>query len=138
MATLTVGASGVYSTIQAAVNAANDGDTIVVGTGTYVEQVVVDGIDNLTIEALLGAGHDPGACRPRRDRTLDRRPRDHAVFTVINSANVVLEGIDIDGAGAGNSVDEGRRAGQANFYGIFYRDSSGGLSTSTSTMSATS
>ena len=51
----------------------------------------------------------------------------HAVLTVENSTNVMVERIQIDGAGVGNTVDEGGGAGQANFYGVFYRNSSGGL-----------
>lgn len=43
MATLTVGLGGTYSTIQAAVDAAGNGDTIEIAAGTYREQVTVDG-----------------------------------------------------------------------------------------------
>src|SRR5258708_24114129 len=42
-----------FGTIQAAVNAAAKGEIILVGAGTYQEQVTVDGLKNLTIE---GAG----------------------------------------------------------------------------------
>ena len=52
MATLTVGLGGTYSTIQAAVDAAGNGDTIEIAAGTYREQVTVDG-KNITIH---GAG----------------------------------------------------------------------------------
>jgi Ca2+-binding RTX toxin-like protein len=47
---------GSFSTIQAAVNAAANGDTIQVAPGTYQEQVTVNGLTNLTIE---GTGADP-------------------------------------------------------------------------------
>ncbi|HEY0130050.1 MAG TPA: hypothetical protein VGB57_01505, partial [Allosphingosinicella sp.] len=128
MAILTVGAEGDYSTIQAAVNAANPGDTIVVGAGIYAEQVVVTGKDNLTIKAVPGETVTIQAPADLVETARSISDREiHAVFTVKNSANVVLEGIDIDGAGAGNTVDEGSGGGQANFYGVFYRDSSGGL-----------
>src|SRR6185295_11422137 len=46
---------GSFTTIQAAVDAAADDYTIEVGAGTYVEQVVVDDIDGLTIMAAAGA-----------------------------------------------------------------------------------
>jgi nitrous oxidase accessory protein len=52
-AELTVGGHGQYSSISAAVKAANSGDTIVVGPGTYVENVVID--KPLTLRSLDGA-----------------------------------------------------------------------------------
>ncbi len=120
--------SGGFATIQAAVDAANDGDIILVAAGTYVEQVVVNDLDNLTIRAADGAQvtiEAPADVVETARSSSDREV--HAVFTVLNSQNVVLENIDIDGNGAGNTVDEGGGAGQANFYGIFYRNSSGSL-----------
>ena len=38
-----------FTTIQEAIDAASDGYTIVIGEGIYTEQIIVDGIDNLTI-----------------------------------------------------------------------------------------
>ena len=48
----TVGTGGDFQTIQAAINAAANGDTIEIAAGTYREQVTVDG-KNITIH---GAG----------------------------------------------------------------------------------
>jgi serralysin len=125
--TLLVGLGG-FTTIQAAVDAAHDGDIILVAAGTYIEQVVVDDYDNLTIMAAgNGPGDHPGSRRPPRDGALDQRPRDQRGLHRHRLGNVTLDGIDIDGAGAGITVDENDGAGQANFYGVFYRNSSGGL-----------
>ena len=72
---------GSYSTIQGAVNAAktdgHSGDEVLVGTGTYNEQVTVEnGLTNLTIAAAPGATVDVD--RPLdapEDGNLDQRPR---------------------------------------------------------------
>jgi serralysin len=124
---LFVGAGG-FTTIQAAVDASHDGDTILVAAGTYVEQVVVNNIDNLTIRALDGAQVTIQAPADVHETARSSSDREiHAVFTVKDSANVLLENIDVDGRGAGNTVDEGGGAGIANYYGVYYRNSSGGL-----------
>jgi serralysin len=120
--------SGGFTTIQAAVDAANDGDVILVAAGTYVEQVVVEGFDVLTIAA---AGNGQVTIKaPANLVETSRSSGDseiHAVLTVEDSFDVVIQNIDIDGDGRGDTVDEGGGAGGANFYGIFYRNSSGGL-----------
>ncbi len=48
-----VGAGQSYSTVQAAVDASNNGDTVIVHTGTYNERVVIDdaAITQLTLRA---------------------------------------------------------------------------------------
>jgi Ca2+-binding RTX toxin-like protein len=127
MADLIVGDGG-FGTIQAAVDAAGDGDTIIVAAGTYVEQVIVQGRNGLTIRAADGEQvtlRSPAnlveTARSSGDREI------HAVLTVKDSSNIAVQGIDVDGDGRGTTVDEGGGAGIANFYGIFYRNASGGL-----------
>src|SRR4030095_8512566 len=98
--------TGGFATIQEAVDAAGDGDTIVVENGTYVEQVPVDAFTDLTIVAADGATviiQAPADLVETARSSSDREI--HAVLTVENSTNVVVEGIQIDGAGRGNTVD---------------------------------
>ena len=114
--------------IQAAVDAASDGDTITVHAGTYVEQVVVDGKDGITIQA-----YDDGLTT---DVVTIQAPADvtdygtsgsgraiNAVVTVTGATDVILRDLDIDGAGVANTVD----GASANFIGVSYRNASGGL-----------
>jgi Ca2+-binding RTX toxin-like protein len=125
--TLLVGSGG-FATIQEAVNAAHDGDTILVAAGTYVEQVTVNNLDNLTIVAADGALVTIKAPADLVETARSSSDREiHAVVTAKDSLNLVIQDIDIDGDGRGNTVDEGGGAGQANFYGVFYRNSSGSL-----------
>jgi serralysin len=120
--------SGGFATIQEAVNASQDGDTILVAAGTYIEQVVVDNIDDLRIMAVPGAQVTIQAPADIHETARSSSDREiNAVFTVKNSVNVTLDHIDVDGHGVGNETEEGTGAGQANFYGVFYRNSSGTL-----------
>jgi Ca2+-binding RTX toxin-like protein len=127
MAILNVGAAG-YSTIQAAVDASADGDTIAVAAGVYVEQVVVTWRNGLTIMAAAGAQVTIQAPADLLETARSSSDREiHSVFTAKDSSGIVLQDIDIDGRGAGATVDEGGGAGIANFYGVYYRNASGGL-----------
>lgn len=54
-----------YPTIQKAVNAAGDGDTIVVGPGTYAGDIVISG-KSITLTSLYQIAHDPSLV----DRTI--------------------------------------------------------------------
>ena len=58
-ATLTVGPSGAYSTIQGAIDDASSGDVIQVAAGTYVEQLIIDRAD-LDVLTIRG----PSSVRP--------------------------------------------------------------------------
>jgi MYXO-CTERM domain-containing protein len=62
-ATLTVSASGTYTTIQSAVTAASDGDTISISAGTYIECVDLGGLDLILIGASTSSTTvDGGGC----------------------------------------------------------------------------
>ncbi|MBE0430601.1 MAG: right-handed parallel beta-helix repeat-containing protein [Dehalococcoidia bacterium] len=54
VAAATVNVPGDYSTIQAAVDAASPGDTVVVAAGTYAETISID-VPNLTLRSAGGA-----------------------------------------------------------------------------------
>ena len=101
----TVGLGGTYSTIQAAVDAAGNGDTIEIAAGIYREQVTVDGKD-ITIH---GAGSDqtiiesPDAASLVANAidTNSGRPNKFAVITVTDNADVTIEGLTVDGRDQG-------------------------------------
>ena len=121
---LLVGGNGGYATLQAAVNAAHDNDIILVASGTYDEQVTVNGKSGLTIEAADGATVTIGAPADVTQTAISTSGRAiNAVVTVLNGSNVQIENITIDGHGAGNTVD----GASANFLGVYYGNASGGL-----------
>jgi Ca2+-binding RTX toxin-like protein len=93
--------------IQAAVNAAVNGDTIEIAAGTYREQVTIngkdltihgagDGVGGTTIESpdaasLVVNATDPNAARPNK----------FAVVAVTGPTNVTIDGLAVDGRGQG-------------------------------------
>ncbi|MEF8761583.1 MAG: cadherin domain-containing protein [Candidatus Accumulibacter sp. UW25] len=118
----------VYTTIQAAVDAASANDTILIANGTYTEQVVIDGKNGLTLQEADGATVIIKApadvietVRSSSDREL------HGVVTVKNALDVTLDGITVDGDGRANTIDESTGAGQANYIGVVYRNASGSV-----------
>ncbi|MFC1787159.1 hypothetical protein ACFLY8_03920, partial [Halobacteriota archaeon] len=79
-----------YSTIQAAVNAASEGDTIIVRDGTYTENIVVD--KKLTIQSENGS-----------DFTMVRAQNsDDHVFNVM-ADYVNISGFTVEGASSPKS-----------------------------------
>ncbi len=122
---LIVGAGG-FATIQEAVNAAGNGDTILIAEGTYVEQVQIDGKSDLTLigvgEVTIKAPADViETARSSSDREM------HSVVTIENGTNIKLDNINVDGDGRGDTVDEGGGTGQAQFTGVFVRNASATL-----------
>lgn len=83
-----------YTTIQAAVNAASDGDTILVYPGTYVENVVIGEasvyyfIQNLTIMSQSGDPHDT---------IIQANDLNDPVFSIISSSGVSISGFNVTG-----------------------------------------
>ena len=87
--------------IQAAINAAHDGDTIFIAAGHFREQLTIDGkaitlqgagggqtiIESPDAAALVSNASDPNATRPTK----------YAVVTVKGDADVTIEGVTVDG-----------------------------------------
>ena len=92
--TLLVGSGG-FATIQAAVDAAQDGDTILIAAGTYAESIMLS--KAVTLQAL-----DPGAV------TID--PTSGNGITISGdiddggTATVAIDGINVNGGNAGIQV----------------------------------
>lgn len=112
-ATLTVGSSGTYSTIQSAVNNASSGDTITIAAGTYNEDVDTKG-KNLK---LVGAGSNKV--------TINASGNDSAV-TVDQGETVTLKGVTLTGSDQGiNVVGSTLTGSDLDIYGMT-GDSAGG------------
>lgn len=87
-----------YATIQAAVDAANDGDTIKVRPGTYVEQVSID--KDLTV---TGAG--AGSTIIRAPGTLVPGAVGNSIVDITGGASVAMSRLTVSGPGAGTCED---------------------------------
>ena len=98
--------NGGYATIQEAITAAENGDTILVAAGEYQEQLVIDGKD-ITIK---DAGNGDVTILSPDDDNLEvnatdansSRPNKVAVVTITNGADVTLEGVTVDGNDQGD------------------------------------
>ncbi|NWF77346.1 MAG: hypothetical protein HXY36_01920 [Chloroflexi bacterium] len=103
-----------YPTIQAAINASSDGDTIMVAAGEY-EGFVVDGKANISIIGAEGATVTTGDWV-----AINRGPIGDAwgLAAVKDSQNINIEGINFDGSGVG---------GKEAFVGVTYIDSTGSI-----------
>ncbi len=108
MPILNVGtAPGDFTTIQAAVNAAANGDTIEIAAGTYREQVTINGKDLTVHGAGDGAGGtiiespDAAALVVNATDPNAARPNKFAVVAVTGGANVTIDGLAVDGRGQG-------------------------------------
>ncbi|WP_380785607.1 VCBS domain-containing protein [Sphingomonas sp. R86521] len=115
--------TGTFTTVQAAVNAAGSGGTVLINGGTYTEQVSVNEFDGLTIKAVAGTTVTivaPPVLHITGEKT--NGVDVSAVINVTDSTNVSIQGIHIDGAGAGGSS-----VGENEFSGVFFENSSGGL-----------
>jgi parallel beta-helix repeat protein len=126
-ATLYVGTCGAPNkpTIQAAVNASSQNDTVLVCPGTYAEQVTIT--KNLTITGLTVGTADQvvitspagGVVRNAYDLYQYGSNPVSAQVLVQNTRNVVLNNITVDGAG------NGINGCAPDFRGIYYQNASG-------------
>lgn len=105
-----------FSTIQAAVDAAPSGSRIRVCPGTYPEQVVVS--RPVRIVGDSGAIVKPAAVVANTTSLFDGSPI-AALILAMDTVNVTLEGLTVDGA------DNGLPDCSTDLVGIFFRNASG-------------
>jgi hypothetical protein len=114
---------GGYQTIQEAVDAAQNGATVLIADGTYAEQVTVVGKD-LTIKgegdaALIVA---PDTLTANIVDTSASRPGKNALIGV-DGGDVTIKNLSIDGLGQGNELSNA--SGAPDYEGIYYLNASG-------------
>ncbi len=113
-ADLLVGPGQTYTTIQAAVDAAISGDSIIIDPGTYPEQVLVDAKD-LT---LTGAGQGLTViAAPDTLQIFYTTTADHYPVLGVRDATVAVSDLTVDGAGKGALNEQ--------FYGLLLRNAGG-------------
>jgi len=120
---------GGYQSIQAAVDAAAEGNTILVADGTYEEQVSVagSGKDGLTIAAVAGCSAVVITAPDTLVKTADaaNTGRDIVGLVTVDGAdNVTIKDITVDGAQRGGDVPAGD---SPTLVGIAYVDSDDGV-----------
>jgi hypothetical protein len=120
---LHVGANGEFQTIQSAVDAAQNGDTILVAAGIYAEQVTVLN-KVLTIRGQGDATQivAPPTLTANIQDTGSGTPSKNAIIGV-EGGNVTIKGLSIDGNGAGDHL--ATTYGAADYNGIYYHNAGG-------------
>ena len=109
---------GSFSTIQAAVNAAANGDTIQVAPGTYQEQVTVNGLTNLTIEGTGADSSQTVLLSPDAANLVSniQNPGEFHTFTdalvgAENGASVTIKNLTVNGNNQGIVYATGANGG---------------------------
>ena len=95
-----------FSTIQAAVDAASPGDTILVGPGIYTEQVTIG--KNLTLKGAGAGSQNDSGDESDADTTMIKAPATltpgpvggrRSIVTIMSGANVVISDLRVAGPG---------------------------------------
>jgi parallel beta-helix repeat protein len=119
-----------FATIEYAIGHATSGDTIMVGPGTYPEQLTIT--ESLTLE---GAGSTTIIAPTSMTSTTTGLISGSTYYPIILAkgpatgtlSNVNIENLKVDGAGVGAAF------GSSGFFGIVYQDASGTISGTTIT-----
>jgi PGF-pre-PGF domain-containing protein len=82
--------------IQSAVTSAADGDTIIVEPGTYTENIVISGRENLLIRSSEGPASTVVEANTSSEANV-------TVFTISACENITIQGLNITGAGPDHS-----------------------------------
>jgi outer membrane protein assembly factor BamB len=110
-----------YTTIQAAINAADNGDTVIVEADTYLENIDFVG------KAITVRSSNPSSFETIKNTIIDGKQADSCVvFRTGEGSNSVLEGLTLTNGGGTNvdySYNNGRISGEAGG-GIFCFNSS--------------
>lgn len=117
--TLLVGAAPLFTTIQSAIDAASDGDTINVAAGTYAEQLTIS--KSITLQgangdSIIQAFDNMPSCFTT---SAANRP----IVCVKDTDNAIIDGFTIDGLGKGNTNNR--------FIGVAFYNAGGTLKNST-------
>lgn len=106
-----------YPTIQEAIDAASNGDTITVAAGDYEEQLLVDGKAVIIMGAGIGETNilSPATLATSFVTSADNK----CVVAAINGADLSLREVTVDGQGLGNS--------NYKFSGVGFRNAGGAV-----------
>jgi parallel beta-helix repeat protein len=112
--------------VQAAIDFAQDGETVYIGPGTYVEQLRITGRSSLTLTVATDLGSGDAVIQTpntMKNPLMVNGVSRYGVIEISNSSNITINGLVIDGNGNVKYYDK--------FDGIAMLNSSGTISNNT-------